>query len=475
VQKKLPVLQHIVNHLGVAVASKFIYLASILLYSRYMSVHDYGVINIFTSYLWLFVIGMSLNLYTGIGRYIYTEKADVGGFLGTSLLAIGAVYLAVAFAVVLRLDSISELLALPSQAILLMLAVVLGQIAESMFTQVAVFYQQSARLLKVVVSKSLATFVMSMGLLLAAGGDKFYAVFLADAVVSLVLVGYVLRSLKNSIRWSFSVKHLRYMAGYSIPLIPYMIGLVLLSQFDRIMIDRHFGKEATGLYSLTYNIGMLLPMVVTAVLNTFNPAFFAALNRGDYAEVRQDSCRIFALATLGAGVLVLFGEVLTSLVVPEKYASAFDLIPVVAVAGLCSVIFQVWARVISYANRTHLTSLIAIVATAVNIGLNYWLLPVYGYKIAAVTTGVSYLVMSLLCVVVVNYAIGVIKVNVLPDLMTVTGLAVIVIFFRVVNLPAAADIVLRGVIMGLLIWWLKDKVIALVRSRNPGVAAGQSS
>lgn len=472
--KRLPVLQQIVNHLGVAVASKFIYLASIFLYSRYMSVHDYGVINIFTSYLWLFVIGMSLNLYTGIGRYIYTENADVGGFLGTSLLAIGAVYLAVALIVVLRLNNIAGLLGLPPQAILLMLAVVLGQIAESMFTQVAVFYQHSARLLKVVVSKSLATFVLSMALLLAADGDKFYAVFLADAAISLVLVGYVLHSFKSSIRWSFSVGHLRYMAVYSIPLIPYMIGLALLSQFDRIMIDHHFGKEATGLYSLTYNIGILLPMVITAVLNTFNPAFFAALNRGDYAEVKQDSSRIFALAILGAGILVLFGEVLTSLVVPEKYASAFDLIPVVAIAGLCSVIFQIWARVISYANRTHLISLIAIVATVVNIGLNYWLLPVYGYKIAAVTTGVSYLVMSLLCIAVVNYAVGMFKVNVMTDLIAVTGLAAMVAFFRVVSLPVAAGIALRAVLMGLLIWWLKDKVIALVRSRKAGVTVAQS-
>lgn len=472
--KRLPVLQQIVNHLGVAVASKFIYLASIFLYSRYMSVHDYGVLNIFTSYLWLFVIGMSLNLYTGIGRYIYTEKADIGGFLGTSLMAIGAVYIAVALVVIVRLDDISQLLGLPPQALVLLLAVVLGQIAESIFTQVAVFHQQSARLLKVVVSKSLATVVLSMGMLLAADGDKFFAVFFADAVVSLLLVGYVVLSFRSSLRWSFSIAHLRYMAAYSVPLIPYMIGLALLSQFDRVMIDHYFGKEAAGLYSLAYNIGALLPMVVTAVLNTFNPAFFAALNKGDFGEVRQDSGGIFALALLGAGALVLFGEGLIALVVPAKYASAFDLIPVVAIAGLCSVIFQIWARVISYANRTHLISVIAVVATAVNIGLNYWLLPIYGYKIAAVTTGVSYLVMSLLCIAVVNYVVGMFKANVIPDLMAIGGLVVVLVFFRVVNLPPVVDFLVRGALMGGLIWWFMDEVVALVRSRKAVVAGAQS-
>lgn len=473
--KRLPALQQLVNHLGVAIASKFIYLASIFLYSWYMSVHDYGVINIFSSYLWLFVIMMSLNLYTGIGRYIYSEKADVGGFLGTSLLAIGAVYLVVALIVVLWLDDIAQVLGLPVQAILLMLAVVLGQISESMFTQVAVFHQHSARLLKVVVSKSLATFGLSMTLLLALNDDKFYAVFFADAAVSLVLVGYVLHSFKGSVRWSFASKHLRYLTTYSVPLIPYMVALTMLSQFDRVMIDQQFGKEATGLYSLTYNVGILLPLVVTAALNTFNPAFFAALGRGDYAEVQRDSGRIFAVAILGTGVLVLFGEMLTSLIVPEKYASAFDLIPVVAIAGLCSIIFQIWSRIISYSNRTHLISIIAVVATTVNIGLNILLLPVFGYKIAAVTSGISYLVMSLLCIAVVNYMIGIFRVNVMPDLFAIAALVGVVVFFRVVSLPPAVALFLKALLMVLLIWGVKDKVVALALTGKARIPSTKSA
>jgi phage-related holin len=92
-----------------------------------------------------------------------------------------------------------------------------------------------------------------------------------------------------------------------------------------------------------------------------------------------------------------------------------------------------------------------------------------------VTTGVSYLVMSLLCIAVVNYAVGMFKVNVMPDLIAIIGLAGFVAVFRMVSLPPTADLALRAALMGLLIWWLKDKVIALVRSRNPGVAAAQSS
>lgn len=470
VNRPLPIFYQIVNQLGAAVASKLIPLASIFLYSRYLTVHDYGVINLFASYLWIFAIVMSMNLYSGVGRYIYNEDADFGSFLGTTLIAIGAIYLTVGLVVIVRLEKISHLLGMPRQVVLLMLAVVLGQIAESLFTQVAIFHQRSALLLKVVASKACATLALSVGLLLEMASQKFLAVLYADAIVSLVLMAYVLNNFRATIRWSLRIDHLRYMASYSIPLIPYMLSLTLLSQFDRVMIGNHFGKEDIGLYSLAYNIGILLLMVVTAVLNAYNPAFFSALNQKNYVRVIQDSDSIFALAVLVTGVLVLFGSELAALVVPAKFASAFDLIQIVAIGGLCFVIFQIWVRVIAYAHRTYLISIIAVIAAAINIGLNYWLLPIYGYKVAAINTIASYLAMSLLCVIVLNYIVRLFKVNILRDLIYVAGLVSVMFFFRWADLQPLAAYPLKATMLIFLIWQLKDKLIWLISSRKVSLA-----
>jgi O-antigen/teichoic acid export membrane protein len=256
------------------------------------------------------------------------------------------------------------------------------------------------------------------------------------------------------------------MAEYALPLIPYMLSLTLLSQFDRVLIDRYFGKEATGLYSLSYNIGILLLMVVTAVLNTFNPAFFNALNNKNYARVVTDSRQVFALAVLTTGFLVLFGQEMAALVAPAQYASAFDLIPVVALGGLCFVIFQIWVRVIAYANRTALISAIAVLATAINMGLNYWLLPIAGYKVAAVTTVVAYLVMSLACVAALNYAVRLFKVNILPELGYVGLMSLVALLLHYAPLAYPVMLAVKVAVLGGLTWHLKPQLIALIRSRR---------
>lgn len=409
-----------------------------------------------------------MNFHIGIGRYIYTENVEFGAFLGTSLIALGAVYLTTAVIILWNIDFFAIVLGLPRQVIVLILIVVLGQIAESLFSQLAIFNQHSFLLLKVTSIKALVTFMLTIALLLSMKSENYLAVIYSDAVASFAIAVFVMFRLQHSVRWAFHLHHLRYLMKYSLPLIPYMLSLTLLSQFDRVLIDRFFGKEETGLYSLAYNIGILLLLVVTAVLNTFTPAFFEALNKKEYSRVIESAKNIFSLAVVVTAVLVLFGQELAALVIPSRYASAFDLIPIVSIGGLCFVIFQIWVRVIAYANRTILISFIAIGATWINLSLNYWLIPIAGYKIAAITTVLAYLIMSLGCLAMLNYVIRLFKVNTSREMLYVAALAALTLLFQNMDLSSHSTLILKSAILGLLVWHLKPSLVALLDLQKIG-------
>lgn len=467
----LGALTHIINHLGVAVASKLVPVASIFLYSHNMPVHDYGVLNLASSYLWILAIVMTLNLHTAIGRYIYTGSADFSSFLGTSYLSMGAVFGLVAALILSNLTQVAQLVTLPATVIVLLLLIVVGAISESVYTQIAIYLQHSGKLVRVVSSKALLTLLLSIAALQVLERDQYLAVLYADAAVSLGFFAYVILALRGRTQWRFHTGHLRYIVQYSVPLIPYMLCLTLLSQFDRVMIDRYFGKEATGLYSLSYNVGILMLMVVTALLNVFNPAFFDRLNNRRYAEVIKDSEAIFALATVVTLGLVLFGQVFFDVLVPEKYDRALDLIPAVAIGGLCFVIFQLWARVIAYANKTYWLSLIGIFSVAVKIGLNMWLLPLFGYKAAASTTVIAYLLMSVLCVLVVNHAIALFTVCLLPALTAVAACTAVTLLFAYIALAVWLAYALKIVLMIAALLFYRRTILGLLSLRDiPGRA-----
>ena len=63
------------NYFGSNFAVKAISFISIPIFTRVLTPADYGLLNLFTTYVGFFVILLTLNLHSSIGRY-YFERID---------------------------------------------------------------------------------------------------------------------------------------------------------------------------------------------------------------------------------------------------------------------------------------------------------------------------------------------------------------------------------------------------------------
>ena len=383
-------LRQTINHLGVVAASKVMPLASLLVYSRFLQPAEYGVVSLFVSYIWILGIVLTLNLHTAIGRFIYDKAMRAGELIGTTLLPIGALFGIGIVLVATSVDRFATLLDLPSVTVPLLFAVAAGQIAESLLIQVLTARQRSGQLFAAIATRSATSLIATLVLFHVLSSERYLAVLYAEAATSALLTAYLLLILAADRPWSFSTSRLQDFGRYSIPLIPYMLSLTLISQFDRVMLDRMFGKETIGIFSIGYNLGILLVMVAGALINALNPRFFSAMDDRRYEDVRRDSRAVFSVCALCAFALVLFGPAVATLVIPQRYEAGFALIPLVAMGGLASVVFQVWARVIFYTKRTWQLSVIAVGAAVLKITLNLLLIPMFGFWGAALTTLLAY-------------------------------------------------------------------------------------
>lgn len=451
---------HLRNQLGVAIASRASALAMVFLYGYLMPVEDYGVLNVYTAYLWIFGILMTLNLYTAVGRYVYREDVDFPSFLGTTLLLVTALYVAASALVLFHLERVAAWLGLPAQALPIALVVVYATVLESVMTQVTIAEQKSGTLFAVMATKAVALVALSVVLLLLYTERKYLGVLHADLACNLLLIVFFLVWLGRRARFRPRMDHLRYMAAYAVPLIPYMLSLTLLSQFDRVQIDRHFGKVETGLYSLAYNFGILFVILATVILNASTAPFFANMNRGDHAKVVRDAQSIAAvMAVLSLGV-VLFGEPVAAWIAPLRYREALELIPPIAAGGFFLATFQVWVRILAWAHQTWLISLIALVGVMAKLGLNEWLLPKFGYPVAAATSLAAYGAMCVACIVFANRVLVGARIPLGHMLLQAALIVGIAGFGWWVQLPAPLDAVSRLALFGLGIWLLRNELAA---------------
>jgi len=438
---------HTINHLGVVAASKVMPLASLLIYSRFLAPAEYGIVSLFVSYIWIFGIVLSLNLHTAIGRFIYEKTAQAGELIGTTLLPIGATFVIGMIAAAWGLDRVATLLNLPRFTVPLLFAMAAGQIAESLLIQVLTARERSGNLFSAIALRSGTSLAVTLVLFHTLSSERYLAVLWAEAATNVLFTAYLLLVLSTDRPWSFSLSRLRSFASYSIPLIPYMLSLTLISQFDRVMLDRAFGKETTGIFSIGYNLGILLVMVAGALINALNPRFFSAMGNQRYDDVRRDARAVFSVCAFCSFALVLFGPALAGLVIFQQYEEGFALIPLIAVGGLASVVFQIWARVIFYSKRTYQLSIIAVSAVVLKIGLNLLFIPVLGFWGAALTTLLAYGFMAAAVVVVINVDLKLFRVSVAEEAVWFSCLGAVVAMERFMNLQGSVGLALKAAVL----------------------------
>jgi O-antigen/teichoic acid export membrane protein len=422
---------HIKNYMGIAVLKKLLIIVTIVLYSRFLNPDEFGVLSLYVSYLPIVVIIITLNLHTAIGRYIFEENRDFSNFLSTSLLLIGLLSVISVILITVNINYLGILLKIPVYTIYMLLIVAIVTVMETIFHQINNFREKSKILLNYYFFKSVTIVTLSIYLILKVfNEDRYYAILVGELIVYIIIGVYLIIFLYVNLEYNIKYDHIKYMVSYSIPLLPYMLGVSLLSQSDRLMITYFYSTYETGLYSIGYNIGIVMVLILNALLNSWNPSYFMNMNNKNYKRVESDSDILFFITSVITILLILFGEMIFKIILHEKYHSGLDIVPVIALGGFAFSLWQIWGRVIGYSKKTYIISLLTIFGIVTNIGLNYMLLDKFGYKIAAWTTFVSYLVMGFGGIIISNIYIKIYNVKLYKKILTFISFTIIVLFLE---------------------------------------------
>ena len=185
------------------------------------------------------------------------------------------------------------------------------------------------------------------------------------------------------------------MLGTAVPLaLVVLLSQPLLRARWRWNHVRETLRVSVGVYSLAYQMGMVMPLVTDAVSRAWSPMFFSVQREGEAG--RKAAAKIFgdlvlALAAI-ACVGALFANTFVRWFIDVRYASAGRIVPIVLGAYLCHSFFVLFQLSAVQVRRTEFVLAVSAVALAVNIALNFVLVPSHGMYGAAWATLAAYFV-----------------------------------------------------------------------------------
>lgn len=169
---------------------------------------------------------------------------------------------------------------------------------------------------------------------------------------------------------------------------------------DRVILNRHYDSAVVAIYSMGYQFGFILTYLDTAMYTSFSPTFYKReleCGEGPALITRFATYFYLAAAALGA-VLSGCARELILVFSTHDYLASQCVVPIVASAYAVNQMFTFTGTVATLQKKPQRQTLVFLGAALVNLGLNLWLIPRFGYIAAAwntlaataVNTGLGY-------------------------------------------------------------------------------------
>ncbi|NNE28126.1 MAG: oligosaccharide flippase family protein [Saprospiraceae bacterium] len=395
--------RNISTYFSAQIAIQALGIISLPVYTYFMDEKDYGIANVYLSFVLVLTPLLGANLFGAVSRYYYEERGDFREFMGTTVIGTLVIYMVTCIAVYWFKDPIAAYVNLPARVIPWLLGFCLMSAIFSVFQQILVPQRRSKLFALTQAGMHYFKFALAfLGLYLIT--EEIYMGKIIGEFVAMIFVSlFLIYKVYPFVKLTFNFDHLKYILNYSLPLIPFLLSGFILHSFDQWFINARLGNAEAGLYSFAYKIGFLLPGFTSALLAGSNPDYFSLMNRDNISAVNHQVISLVKLLIIASGFLMFFGVDLgTLLSAKEVFVEALPLVPIIVGGYFFFGITQLFFRGIYFLKRNFFLTAIVLLAGAMNIILNYIYIPQFGYEAAAYTTAVSYFFMMVLAWIVTS-------------------------------------------------------------------------
>lgn len=379
-----------------SVLQKGIAFLTVPVFTRLLTAEEYGTYSLYLSWLGVLTIITSLYLYNGVlnnamVRFEHDRDRCISAMQGLTVTVTAAVFV---LWVIFR-DRWTAFSGLAPVLMVLMFAEMLVTPALSYWSGRQRFEYRYKRLVAITLAKSLANPLLGLLAVKLSSGDGATARVAAAVAVEVLFCGAVAAYQFARGRCFFHRKYWKYALSMGIPLLPHYLSSMVLSQGDRIMIEKLAGRSQVAFYSVACNTGMVVQVLTNAIGSAFTPWIYQRLKAGDCKGMARRINGLLFLTACGIFVLMLCGPELMLLFGSEEYAGSEYVVPPVAASVFFIFLYNLLAVPQFYHQKTQYMLLSSLCAAAANIALNYIFIRPFGYVAAAYTTLACYVLYSL--------------------------------------------------------------------------------
>ncbi len=373
------------------------------------SVAEYGKVSIIFSWFVIFNVILAYGMETAFFRF-FNKEEDQNKVIGTSTIALMISSLGFFLLAFLFKEQIASMTDIKAEYISLVIWVLLLDAlviipfawlrAKGKSTTYAII-----KILNVAINLGLNIFFLIYLKKWASENSLLETIYLPNFEINYIFISNLVASAATllmmlhfyfKIKYTFDSSLFKKMMSYAIPVLIAGIAFSINETFDRILLDyllpNDIAETKVGMYSACYKLAVFMTLFATAYRLGIEPYFFSHAKsenpQKNYARILEFFVAFGSIMVL---TVVVFADVLKPYIVrSEAYWEAMWIVPFILIANFCLGIYHnlsVWYKI---TDRTKFGAYISVFGALLTLGLNFWLIPIIGYKGSAIATLVAY-------------------------------------------------------------------------------------
>ena len=275
------------------------------------------------------------------------------------------------------------------------------------------YWRANGRITKLsIINIAISTFKFMPLILLALLHYELWYIILTQIVVETFFIIVLFSSVIMKIGFKLpNNANLKKYLSFSVPQIPSAALLWIMDSSDRYFITSFLGLAQTGIYSASYGIGSLIYLFYFPISFVVFPMITHLWEKGSISDVKkylEYSTKIFLfLAIPGSAGLYVLSKPLLEIISTSEFAVGGGILTfLIALSTIFLGIYQINLYIIYLIEKTKFMPIIVGLSALVNIIINILLIPKIGIIGAAISTVLSYALLSLIVLIWANKSVG---------------------------------------------------------------------
>lgn len=377
--------------------------------TRYLNPIDYGIVAMSQVLVSIVTPFTGVNIQGAISRrFFHRENFDFPTYVANCLIILTCSSLISGILILCMHETLSMLSSFPSHWFWVILVISSGQFLLSVMLVIWQIQNKALKFGAFQISQTLVNVLMSIWFVvyLHKGWEGRLTAQVATILIfSLASILFLYREglLKFTLRKPYIIDALK----FGVPLIPHALGGAIMTAVDRFFITDMVGIAATGVYTVGYQIGMILGLVLESFNQAWAPWLFERLKQDRW----ETKIKIVKYTYL-YNVLVILAAVFLGLVSPwflnffvgKDFSGASSFVIWIALGFAFNGMYMMVCNYIFYTGKTSYLAWVTFSSSIVNIFLNYYLIKLNGAIGAAQAMALTKLLFFILTWILANNA-----------------------------------------------------------------------